>query len=362
MILRSLFGKNFRNLAKFRIDFSDKGNIIFGKNGSGKTNLLEAVYFLSIFKSFRTNQNNDAIRFSTVGFELKGDLFNEVANIKIEFSNYLDKKQIMLNNEKIYLLSKIVGEFPTVLISPEQYIVTSGAPESRRRFIDVLLSQIDNDYLQTLISYRKILKQRNKLLKEKEDKETKKTLVSSWDEEISQYSSIILLKRIEYIEKLKTLSSEVYKEISNTNDKLSISYKSSVKCEFDKASVQKFMSKNIDKDIEIKTTTAGPHRDDLYIELNSKNIRYFGSQGEHKTALLALKTAEYYILKEIKNTSPVILMDDVSSMLDRIRLNSFLELFDNFGQYFITSVDKEVILTGFEGSVFKMKEGEIIKN
>ena len=362
MILRSLFGKNFRNLAQFRIDFSDKGNIVFGENGSGKTNLLEAIYLLSIFKSFRTSKNNNAIRFNTGGFELKGDFGDDGTFMKVEFLYYLEKKQILLNNEKIYLLSKIVGEFPTVLISPEQYIITSGAPEARRRFLDVLLSQIDNNYLQTLIAYRKILKQRNKLLKEKEEKEAKKILVSSWDEEISQYSSLILCKRVEYIEKLKVLFSGLYKEISNNSDSVTITYRSSVQSEFDKSSVLKYMSKNVDRDIELKTTSIGPHRDDLIIELKNKNIRYYGSQGEHKTALLALKIAEYYILKEIKNTSPVILMDDVNSMLDKLRLNSFLNLFAGFGQYFITSVDKTVVLPGFEGDVFELKKGEITKN
>jgi len=340
MILKSLKGKNFRNFDSFKIDLVDKGNVFFGNNGAGKTNLLEAVYLLSIFKSFRTVNNKNVIQIGKPGFELEGNLIENDTNMNIELSYYPSKKEILLNNKKVYILSDVVGVFPAVLISPEQYIVTSGPPEARRRFIDLFISQIDKDYLQSLIKYKKILKQRNKALSENGKKEEVKVLAASWDYELAQYCSIVLKKRIEYIEKIKNEIKDLYKYLSGKNDKLDINYQPTINTDFNKEQIFNRIKKNIKRDIDSRTTTIGPHRDDIRINLNSKNIRQFGSQGEHKTAILAIKIAEYNLLKKIKNTSPTLLMDDIDSMLDKFRLSSFLNMFENFEQYFITAVEK----------------------
>ena len=361
MILKSLFGKNFRNFEKFYIEFSDKGNLIFGKNGSGKTNLLEAIHYLSIFKSFRSYKSLNSVKFNQKGFELKGNFDNNGTKMNIEFFNESDKKEIMLNESRIYRFSDVIGEFPTVLVSPEQYIITSGAPEARRRFIDVLLSQIDKDYLHSLIKYKRILRQRNEALKNPNAK-ADSTFVSSWDSELAQYCYIILNKRVNCINRLDKFSRDIYQEISNSPDVLKLSYYSSIKEYQNIDSINRMYMKNLKRDLEFYTTTIGPHRDDIKIELKGRNVKDFASQGEHKTVLLSLKVAEYYLLKEVKNSSPAVLMDDMSSMLDRSRLKSFLDLFKNFGQYFITSVDSDDIKPDIHGLTIKINEGNILEN
>ncbi|MFC1725675.1 DNA replication/repair protein RecF [candidate division KSB1 bacterium] len=361
MILKSLFGKNFRNFDNFYVEFSDTGNLVFGKNGSGKTNLLEAIHYLSIFKSFRSYKSHNSIRFNQKGFELKGGFENNGNKMKIDFTNGFDKKEVVLNEKRIYRLSDVIGEFPAVLVSPEQYVITSGPPDARRRFIDVLLSQIDKDYLHSLIKYKKILKQRNEALKNPNAK-LDSTFISSWDLELAQYCSIILRKRIDSIDKLNGFSREIYKEISNSSDDLKLSYFSSIRDNQDIESINRSYSKNLKRDIELYTTTIGPHRDDIKIELKGKNVKDFASQGEHKTVLLSLKVAEYYLLREVKKSSPAILMDDMSSMLDKSRLKSFLDLFQNFGQYFITSVEKDDFKPDINGLALKINDGNILVN
>ncbi|MFC1555338.1 DNA replication/repair protein RecF, partial [candidate division KSB1 bacterium] len=229
--------------------------------------------------------------------------------------------------------------FPTVILSPESQGISQGFPEERRKFIDLTISMVEKEYLYNLIAYKRIIKQRNRILSENANGNlSSKKEVEPWDEQLIKYGSAIIRRRFEVIETFSGICSEMYSEISGGKEELSVEYRSTIPVKGDlEDSYRREIEKNRNEDIRKGITVSGPHRDEIVFRLNSKNAKKYGSQGQHKTILLALKSAELRFISEKKGMDPVILLDDLFALLDKKRILSFLRILKNYGQYFVTA-------------------------
>ncbi len=342
MFLNELSLLNFRNIDKQTIHFENDINIIFGKNGQGKTSLLEAIFFFSITKSFRTNAEKTILQHDKEYFDIKGIFTTNSSNrlgARIYFS-HKEGKNIFLNNNKLRKYSELVGAFPSILLSLEDMELISGDPGNRRRFMDILLSQVNPLYLQHLQKYKKSLQQRNKLLSLINAGESKRTDLEPWDNQLITYGIEIVKARIALSDYLNSQLSGFYRMISKTNDEISVKFKSNIldaEGGLNKDYYFEKLFKALEGDILRQRTNIGPHRDDLELLKDGFSIKAYGSQGENKTLLIALKFCESQYLKERLKEDPLILMDDIFGELDISRINNLLNYLPSIGQTFITT-------------------------
>lgn len=358
MKLRKLQLENFRNYKSYTYEFDPANDftIIRGPNGQGKTNLLEAIYVLSLGKSFRTVQQEDLIMWGMDYFRAKGTVEVEDENQELEvfYTNYPTKKKNFKKNEANLKNTEYIGNLLTVLFQPEDLNILYLSPNLRRRYMDILLSQTDKSYLDALIHYNKALKQRNSLLNsirksrfsKQDDEELLKDL-DAWDEELVKYGSIITEKRLVLVKFLAKELQKVYQSISGEKEKVDIAYISKVatKNSIQSLSIQSIsktpdyyeklfdittsyraqLHENREKDIIQATSTRGPHRDDLLFYINEKEITASASRGEFRTLLLSIKLAEIDFIKQKTDESPLLLLDDVFSELDSTRQEKLLK-------------------------------------
>jgi DNA replication and repair protein RecF len=371
MYLEKLYLNNFRNISNEELKFDKNVNIFFGENGQGKTSILESIYYLSISKSFRVNSEKITLQHSKEYFNIKGK-YNTKNNNDIFirlFYSIKDGKNIFLNENKIEKFSEIIGIVPTVLLSLEDLELTYGVPANRRRFLDILLSQVSPLYLQALQNYKKSLLQRNKLLSLINDNKESKKALFPWDEQLVQYGVEIISSRLKIVEYLNTKIAQYYKIISDKNENISINYKSNLIKKLEKVDIDKLKNKyfellslDIENDILRQTTLIGPHRDDVEFLKDDHLIKSFGSQGENKTFLIALKFVESEYLKEKKNESPVLLMDDIFSELDSKRNNNLVKYIKNIGQIFITTTQRDKFKNSYlkDSNYIEIRNGAVI--
>jgi len=370
MFLTKLVLHNFRNYPDSVCTFNRGGNLLFGRNGQGKTNLLEAIYYLSVFRSFRRGASKDILRwhedrFRITGFFDTADHIERTVDVHYERGN---TRSVYYENERVAMLSKMVGYFPAVVLSPESLEISQGLPGSRRRFLDLCFSTVDAEYLSNLIAYKKVLKHRNSLLLSAVGAGDDKTLFDSWTEKLVQHGSFLIGYRIRAVEKIAAICREVYASISHGSEEIALEYASVVP---DPGNIEESFRQELDRHAEEeqrrKTTLTGPHRDDVVILLNGHDARKFGSHGQHKTILLALKSAELQYISLMKNVQPVILLDDLFALLDTKRIMAFLSILRQYGQFFITantSINPVRLLSeaGFGGgdfSQFSVESGSI---
>ncbi len=337
LILNKIAITQFKNYHFSSFDFSERVIGICGLNGMGKTNLLDAIYYLCFTKSYFSKLDSMNASFGTDGYRIEGNV-NE--NKIICIFKGIGKKEFSLNGVPYSKYSEHIGKFPAVMIAPDDVELITGGSEERRRYIDTILSQIDADYLQQLIIYNKVLQQRNSLLKRfAEQGKTDWHLMEVLDEQLLKPGNYIFLKRNEFTEQLLPLVQQFYKQISDNDESVKLVYESQLK----NNSFEALLNQYRQKDFLLQRSNGGTHKDDISILLNQQVFKTFASQGQRKSLLFALKLAEFEILKKNKGFAPLLLLDDVFEKLDDLRMQNLLHWVcnENAGQVFITDTHRQ---------------------
>lgn len=338
MILSKLTILNFKNIREASLVFSPKVNCFIGNNGMGKTNLLDAIYYLSFCKSHANsidsqNMLHDTDFFMLNGKYLIGDTIEEIScGLKLRH-----KKSFKRDKKEYEKLSEHIGLLPLVLISPDDSSLISGGSEERRKFLDGVISQFNNTYLTNLLNYNNALKQRNALLKS--EKPTDTYLFELLEEQMTAYGSIIHEERKKFITDFTSIFQNYYKQIAGKTESISLKY---ISQHFDR-DIFTSLKENRKRDMILGYTSQGVHKDELEMLLGNYPIKREGSQGQNKTYLIALKLAQFEYLKNTHGHSPIILMDDIFDKLDSLRVKQIIEMVSgpNFGQIFITDTNRE---------------------
>lgn len=327
----------FKNYDFSTFDFKERVIGICGPNGRGKTNLLDAIYYACFTKSYFSKTDATNVKFETDGFRLE-TFFEEQ---KIVLVNRVgEKKELLLNDTPYEKFSKHIGRFPAVMIAPDDIELITGGSEGRRRFLDTVISQVDEQYLQQLILYNKVLQQRNSLLKRfAEQGNTNWSLLEVLDEQLNPPCKFIYKARKNFMEQMVPLAIELYNTIAGKQEQVQIEYES----QLHNKSFEELLHQNQEKDLILQRSNAGIHKDDLSILLNTQLFKNTASQGQRKSLLFALKLAEFQMLKIYKGFAPLLLLDDVFEKLDQIRMQHLLQWVckDNDGQVFITDTHKD---------------------
>lgn len=337
MKIHKLVLENFRSWQGFELKPA-KITILIGPNGAGKTNILEAILMLSTSKSPRARRDRETINWPASFARIQGLVIHGQENYQLEL--FLDKggAKIAKIQEAKRKPAQLLGKLLTVSFDPESLLLVSGAPPLRRRFLDVLLCQISRQYAFWLVEYLKILKERNKLLWRISQNEAKEADLNVWNEQLIEASRPIIKLRQEAIDFFNQKLSGFYDEISGKEQKLSINYKKSA----EQGKMAEKLKENLYREIKCQATLFGPHRDDFGFELNGKNLALYGSRGEKRTAVLALKFCEVEFLTAKLGERPVLLLDDIFSELDKKRRDS-LASFCSHQQTIIATTDLDHI-------------------
>ena len=341
MHLEKLQLYNFRNYEDRFFTFSEELNCIVGENGSGKTNLLDAIYFLTLCKSSIHNQDQLSIRFEEDFCMIEGVFENE--NKKADISINLQKggKKSVLADKKPYeKLSEHIGKYPVVLIAPNDTDLIRDGAETRRKLFDGIFSQLSLPYLQNYLLYNKSLDQRNSLLKQfAEQNYFDADLLKIYTDQLLTLGKLIFTERKKFIEAFTPLFAKHYEAISESREKVNLNYVSDLEDE----NFEKLFIKNTERDLAAQRTTKGVHKDEYEFLMEDMPIKKFGSQGQRKSYAMALKLAQFDFLTQVKNTKPILLLDDIFDKLDDNRIKRLIEMIDQklFGQVFITDARPE---------------------
>ncbi len=321
---------------------------ICGLNGIGKTNLLDAIYYCCFTKSYFTLADALNVNFTKDGFRLEADFDNNEQIQKVVCIHRGTGKKEFSVNEILYdKLSAHIGLLPAVIIAPDDVEIITGSSEGRRRYLDTVICQLDNAYLQQLMIYNKVLRQRNGLLKRMaEQKSFDRILLDVLDDQLADPSKIIFEKRTFYTQKLIPLIEAFYHRIAENNEEIKFSYSSHLQTE----SFESLLKRTQERDRLLQRTSVGVHKDEIHFTLNGQLFKSIASQGQRKSLLFALKLAQYQLLKDYKSFSPILLLDDVFEKLDENRMNRLLHWVckENEGQVFITDTHKQRLITIFE--------------
>ena len=370
MQLKYLEVSSFRNLKSQKLFFDTKHNFFFGDNAQGKTNIIEVIYILCLAKSFRVRDDAELIPFGEESYSIDGLFCGDYGieqRVGVNFSVELGKR-IHVDGKRVNQFSQLVGQFPIVVLSSDDFSITNGPPSQRRRFFNILFSQSSSRYLQDLKEYEKILRQRNSvLLKIANGAKSAVDLLDVWDQQLVTRGTDLMKFRQKMVTELNGQLPHFYRMISHTDEKLEIAYLPDIKYNEDKTEETFFRTlKSISwKEKKRGTSLAGPHRDEYVFKVSDKEVRKFGSRGEHKSTLVSLKAAEAEFLKKKTGTNPILLLDDLYSELDKSRGDNVLNLFSEDSQIFVTgtSFDYEAVktLTKKESEkLFHVKSGLVV--
>lgn len=336
----------FKNYSNRSFDFNERITGICGNNGAGKTNLLDAIHYLCFTRSYFTRIDAGNVRLGNSGFRIEGDfeLTDTFENNRKEKAVCIlretGRKEFLVNDAAYDKFSHHIGRYPCVVIAPDDAGLITGGSEERRKFTDALLSQLDTDYLQQLITYTKLLQQRNSLLKSAaETGNRNESLLDVLDEQLVQPGDFIFSKRKAFLVRFLPLVKHLYKDIAGRPEDVNLFYES----ELMNASLAGLLRQNRQKDYNAQRTTSGIHKDDLDIQLGHQAFKSIASQGQRKSLLFALKLAELEMLKKEKGFAPLLLLDDVFEKLDESRISNLLNKVcaENDGQVFITDTNEE---------------------
>jgi len=366
LIIQSIELKNFRNWELSSVQFSPLGNIFFGKNGQGKTNLLEAISYFQMGKSFRGHSDKQLIRFNEQFFYLKIGLQEEYGLgqkiisqetvLKVDYQ-HKKTKNIFKNNQKINRLSELIGVLHFVILSLEDRKITQGHPGYRRKFLDIAISQIDPVYLDYLQQMKKLLKEKSFLIKETQ---TNSELIALFNQQLAYVFAQIMEKRRKFIEQLNPIFKEIYHYFNSESEIVHLAYQPNLK---DISPEQILSELNQVKEQEIfqKSLIRGAHRDDFKIFINKKESRYFASQGQHKSLIIALKISLSNYYQAYFDKKPILILDDIFSELDNERSKSLISLFELFTQVFLSLPRKdELELLPKDYKIFEIDQGTTI--
>lgn len=354
MKISKLTLRNFRNYNEQEIVFDDGLNVLVGKNAQGKTNILEAIFFAVIGKSFKTSKDKEVILWEQERGLIKGEFERKYRDVTIEivFDSKL-KKQVSVDGISLKRIGELLGHANAVFFSPDELKLIKESPEERRRFMNIDISQTNKRYFYLLGRYDKILANRNKLLKTSKDLQTLKQTIDIWDRALCEVSEKIAFERAKFIEELAPLAEKAHAYISGGNEKLEVSY-SGYKEDYQKSMLLS-LQKNLNKDFKIGYTSLGVHRDDIDIYLNGVEVKSFGSQGQQRTVALSLKLAELEIIKNRIGEYPILLLDDVFSELDESRRKKLLK-FTSKTQTIITCTE----FNEADAKIFNIKNGKVV--
>lgn len=336
-ILEKIVISDFRNIQLQELEFSPNVNCISGNNGEGKTNLLDAIYYLSMTKSAFATSDRFCFRHGTDEFSIAGTYRMEntlTSRFALKMTSKGEKK--VKRDDKPYgKVSEHIGVLPIVMVSPSDISMVSESGEERRRFVNAVLSQMDREYMSALQQYNRLLMQRNKILKEQAHD---RSLLEVIDMRMSALSEPVYKARKEFVERLRPIVKDYYKTLSGGSEDIDIEYDT----ELSKAGLDQILAASYEKDRVLKYTTAGLQRDDFIFTMNGHPIRRCGSQGQQKSFLVSLKFAQYEIMKQNYGFAPILLLDDVFDKLDMGRISNLLQMVasNDFGQIFITDSNK----------------------
>lgn len=340
------------------LDFDESTNILYGDNAQGKTNILESIYLCGTTKSHRGTKDRDLIKFDQEEAHIEAVIDKNGVPFKIDI--HLKKnspKGIAINKIPIRRASELFGIANIVFFSPEDLNIIKDGPSERRRFIDFELSQLDKVYLSDLTNYSRILNQRNKLLKDLNNNPSLRETLSIWDSQLTSYGSKIIERRELFVEQLNEIIKDIHLKLSGSKEHIEIKYEKNVEI----CDLEDKLRKNQDKDIILKQTTVGPHRDDISFIVNDIDIRKFGSQGQQRTAALSLKLSEIELVKKSIKDTPVLLLDDVLSELDSNRQNYLLNTIGDIQTIITCTGLDEFVNNRFEiNKVFKVTNGSVV--
>lgn len=345
MYVNKLYLQNFRNYKYGEIEFSKGTNVIFGPNATGKTNILEALYFLSYARSHRLNIDSDLIMLGEDSAKIKADAVCGGRQRKFDVQLYKNKKkQISVNNVAINKTSDLLGVLNIVMFCPEDLKIVKGSPKERRRTVDMAMCRFGKAYFKYLSDYSKVLEQRNKLLKDKAADD----VLEIWTEKLAMCGAKVYVARKNYIQRLSDVANAINQDICG--EKILLQYKCGINIEDDKDENSIYscflneLNKNLQKDKQFEVTNFGCHRDDFKIYINDKDSKFYASQGQQRTCAIAIKMAQVKMFEEFYKETPILLLDDVLSELDENRQNYILNNIKNI-QTIITCTNKEKFLS-----------------
>lgn len=361
MKIKNISIENFRNIKDLSLEFEDI-NIIWGENAQGKTNLIEAIYLFTGGKSFRGAKDSQLIKIgeekSRLKIEFEGSGREQYAEIDIN-----NKRVASLNGVKKKSASQLSDEIKAVIFSPVHLNMIKDGPSERRKFIDAALCQIKSNYRNLLKEYNRCLNQRNILLKDLKNNPELDSLLYIWNKNCAISGAKIIYQRLKYIEAISPYVKDIFSGISGGNEEIELKYLSNQEYSTDMEDIEKKLIRALEnnkyQDMMNKSTSSGPHRDDIDILINGISARIYGSQGQQRSCVLAMKLAEASLLEQITKKEPIALLDDVMSELDEKRQDYILNHIKN-RQVFITCCDKETILRLKKGKTFHIENGSLI--
>lgn len=358
MIIKSLEIADLRNYETLTISFDKGTNILYGDNAQGKTNILEAIYLSATTKSHKGSKDKEIVNFYKEEGHIRTNLEKDGVETRIDMHLRKNKsKGIAIDGQKIKKAADLLGLLNVVLFSPEDLSIIKNGPAERRRFADMELCQLDHFYLYNLNHYNKIVNQRNKLLKDMYFNPGLRETLNIWDSQLLSFGSKVIERRTLFASQLCEIISGLHKKLSGGKEELIIQYEPDV-------SIEEFESKlkiNQERDVKLKQTSIGPHRDDFSFIVNGIDIRKYGSQGQQRTAALSLKLSEIELVKKMTKDTPVLLLDDVLSELDSNRQNYLLNSIGNIQTIITCTGLDEFINNRFEiNKIFKVTNGSVI--
>ena len=358
MIIKSLEIADYRNYDSSHIDFSSGTNILYGDNAQGKTNILEAIYMSATTKSHKGSKDKDVVNFRKEEAHIRTYLEKEGIETRVDMHLRKNKsKGIAIDGQKIKKAAQLLGLLNVVFFSPEDLSIIKNGPAERRRFVDMELCQLDQFYLYNLNNYNKIVNQRNKLLKDMYFNPSLRDTLNIWDSQLVSFGSKIIERRKLFTEQLNEIIIEIHRKLSGGREDLLIQYEPDVMIE----DYTRKLSVNQERDVKLKQTTTGPHRDDFSFLVGDIDIRKFGSQGQQRTAALSLKLSEIELVKKMTKDNPVLLLDDVLSELDSNRQNYLLSTIGDIQTIITCTGLDEFVNNRFEiDKVFHIESGKII--
>ncbi|MDE6995805.1 MAG: DNA replication/repair protein RecF [Lachnospiraceae bacterium] len=358
MIIKSLEIADYRNYDSLHIDFSSGTNILYGDNAQGKTNILEAIYMSATTKSHKGTKDKDVVNFRKEEAHIRTYLEKEGIETRVDMHLRKNKsKGIAIDGQKIKKAAQLLGLLNVVFFSPEDLSIIKNGPAERRRFVDMELCQLDQFYLYNLNNYNKIVNQRNKLLKDMYFNPSLRDTLNIWDSQLISFGSKIIERRQLFVEQLNEIILEIHRKLSGGRENLVIQYEPEVLID----EYEKKMSLNQERDVKLKQTSTGPHRDDFSFVVGDIDIRKFGSQGQQRTAALSLKLSEIELVKKMTRDNPVLLLDDVLSELDSNRQNYLLSTIGDIQTIITCTGLDEFVNNRFEiDKVFHIESGKII--
>ena len=351
MYIENIKLKNFRNYKDQEIKLKNGINLFYGNNAQGKTNIIESIFLCSMGKSFRARKDKELINFEKQEaiIEVKYNKKDRDGTIKYVIG---ENKNIYLNNIQIKKMSELLGNVNIVIFSPEDINIIKDGPSNRRKFLNMMISQLRPNYIYVYNSYLKVLEQRNTYLKNINIENKNEQLLDIYDEKLAEYGCIINKYRDEFINKIKEKISDIHKKVTKEKEEIKIKYISDC---FEKEKFIENLKMTRNQDIEKGHTSTGIQRDDIYFFINTKKIDTYGSQGQQRTAILSLKLAELEIIKDEIGENPILLLDDFMSELDSQRRMNFLKNIENT-QIIITCTD-DININNVEINKYEVKEG-----